>query len=93
MSRTQSKSQALLDELIDVAQGLDIEVRTERLLREVGYHAGSGSCRLREKKLFILDRDLPVREQVDLLTEEIRRSTPDPTVLPPHLRGLLQTRM
>lgn len=89
MSRIQRKSQALLNELIDIAQGLDIEVRTERLLREVGYHVYSGSCRLRGKKLLILDHNLSVRDQVDLLVDELRRYAPDPTVLPPHLKGLL----
>ncbi|MFQ5849203.1 MAG: hypothetical protein ACE5JU_01285 [Candidatus Binatia bacterium] len=89
MSGRQKRSQALLDELIDLAQGLEIEVRTERLLREVGYHARSGSCRLLEKKLIILDRDLPVKEQVVLLAGELRGSVPDPALLPPHLRELL----
>jgi hypothetical protein len=88
MSMTQKRSQALLDELIDFAQGLEIEVRTEKFLREVGYHVHSGSCCLGGKKLIILDRDLPVREQVHLLVDEVRRSLPDPSLLPPHLSSL-----
>jgi hypothetical protein len=83
------KPQIKLNELIEFAQRLQIEVRTEKLLREVGYHAVSGSCRLGEKKLIILDRDLPVKDQVDLLIDEIRRSVPDPTAVPPHLKELL----
>ncbi len=89
MSKTQKRSQALLDELIDFAQGHEIEVRTEKFLREVGYHVHSGSCRLGGKKLIILDRDLPIREQVHLLVDEVRRSLPDPSVLPPHLSSIL----
>ncbi|MFB3060745.1 MAG: hypothetical protein ACE10C_05170 [Candidatus Binatia bacterium] len=78
-----------MKELIEFAQRLQIEVRTEKLLREVGYHAVSGSCRLGEKKLIILDRDLPVKDQVDFLADEIRRSVPDPTAVPPQLKKLL----
>ena len=88
-SRGHHKPNAKLNELIEFAQRLQIEVRTEKLLREVGYHAVSGSCRLGEKKLIILDRDLPVKDQVDLLADEIRRSVPDPTAVPPHLKKLL----
>ena len=87
--RGHHKEHAKLHELIEFAQRLEIEVRTEKLLREVGYHAVSGSCRLGEKKLIILDRDLPVRDQVDLLADEIRRSVPDPTAVPSHLKELL----
>ncbi len=88
-SRGHHKPNAKLHELIEFAQRLQIEVRSEKLLREVGYHAVSGSCRLGEKKLIILDRDLPVKDQVDLLADEIRKSVPDPTVVPPHLKKLL----
>ncbi|MCH6545013.1 MAG: hypothetical protein IH796_03330 [Deltaproteobacteria bacterium] len=88
-SRVHHKPKAKLNELIEFAQTLQIEVRTEKLLREVGYHAVSGSCRLGEKKLIILDRDLPVKDQVDLLADEIRRSVPDPTAVPPQLKKLL----
>jgi len=88
-SRGHHKPKAKLHELIEFAKRLQIEVRTEKLLREVGYHAVSGSCRLGEKKLIILDRDLPVKDQVDLLADEIRKSVPDPTVVPPHLKKLL----
>ena len=88
-SRGGHKPQMKLNELIEFAQRLQIEVRTEKLLREVGYHAVSGSCRLGEKKLIILDRDLPVKDQVDLLVDEIKRSVPDPTAVPPHLKELL----
>ncbi len=89
MSRKPKRSQEMLEELIDFAQGHKIEVRTEKFLREVGYHVHSGSCRLRGKKLIILDRELSVKEQVALLVDEIRRTLPTPSDLPPHLRSLL----
>ena len=88
-SRKHSNPQARLNELIHYARLQQIEVRTEKLLREVGYRVVSGSCRLNEKKLIILDRDLAVRDQVDLLAGEIRQSLPDPAVIPPHLADLL----
>ncbi len=88
-SRRHSKTQARLNELIHYARLQQIEVRTERLLREVGYRVVSGSCRLNKKQLIILDRDLAVRDQVDLLAGAIRHSLPDPMAIPPHLADLL----
>jgi len=88
-TRSTRKPQARLEELIRCATLLQIEVRTEKLLREVGYRVLSGSCRLKEKKLIILDRDLSVRDQVDLLTGEILRSVPDPAAVPPEIRDVL----
>ena len=88
--RTQTKSQIKLDELIRCAELMQIEVRTEKLLREVGYRVASGSCRLNEKKIIILDRDLSLRDQVDFLAGEIKRSVPDPGAVPSEFRELLQ---
>ena len=89
MSQGKKKHQLLLNELIEAARGLEIEVRAERLLHEVGSYIRSGSCRLHEKKLIILDRDLPFRDQIDHLAEELHKCVPDVTVFPPHLQKLL----
>ena len=88
--RAQTKSQIKLNELIRCAELMQIEVRTEKLLREVGYRVASGSCRLHEKKIIILDRDLPIRDQVDFLAGEIKRAAPDSSRVPSEFRELLQ---
>ena len=88
-SRGRGKPQTRLNELIQYARFLQIEVRSEKLLREVGYRVTSGSCRLKEKKIIILDHDLSVGDQVEFLAGEIRRSLPDPGTVPPQLRALL----
>jgi hypothetical protein len=66
-----NKNESLLQELIALAGRMNIEVRTEKLLREVGYHARSGGCRVKGQQLIIVDRDAPVRDQVEFLTEEL----------------------
>jgi hypothetical protein len=65
------KNQSLLQELLATAARMNIEVRTEKLLREVGYHARSGGCRVKGQQLIIVDRDAPLRDQVEFLTEEL----------------------
>lgn len=84
------KPHARLEELMRCAELLQIEVRKEKLLREVGYRVLSGSCRLKQKRLIILDRDLSVRDQVELLTSEILRSVPDPSATPAEVKDLLR---
>ena len=88
MDTDDAENSALMDQLMRSIPPMDL-ANAEKLLREVGYHAISGSCSLGEKKLIILDRDLPVKDQVDLLADEIRKSVPDPTAVPPHLKKLL----
>lgn len=85
MGQAKPRNEALLQELIATAQKLDIEVRTEKLLREVGYRARSGRCRLKGRDLIIIDRDSPVAEQVDFLAAELNKSQSVPAVLPPQL--------
>src|SRR5215813_2650777 len=65
------KNESLLRELLAAAERAAIEVRTEKLLREVGYHARSGGCRVRGQRLIIVDRDAPLRDQIEFLTEEL----------------------
>ncbi|HTM07262.1 MAG TPA: hypothetical protein VL754_02620 [Verrucomicrobiae bacterium] len=66
-----NKQESLLQELIAAAERAAIEVRTEKLLREVGYHARSGGCRVKGQRLIIVDRDAPLGAQIEFLTEEL----------------------
>lgn len=68
MVQAKHKYESRLNELIEAAKTLNIEVRTERLLREVGYRARSGRCRLNGKELILVDRDAPISDQIDFLS-------------------------
>lgn len=67
MALPRQKNQARLQELIGAAKQKQIEVRTEKLLREVGYRSRSGRCRLKGQDLILLDRDAPISDQIDFL--------------------------
>ena len=71
MAQRKNKNEALLQDLMSTARNLHIEVRTEKLLREVGYRAHSGRCRLNGQEIIIIDREMPLGEQVDLLAAEL----------------------
>jgi len=88
--KVSASEQALLDELKSVAQQLGIEVREERLLREIGYRVRSGSCRVHERNLILLDRGLPVAAQIDILAGELAARPLDAVYLSPAARRLLE---
>src|SRR5689334_22076207 len=62
----------LVDELSEAAKRLGLEVRREKILREVGYRARGGACRFRDRSMIILDREMAPAEQVEILAEALR---------------------
>ncbi len=80
---------ALLEELKAVATRLGFEVREEKLLREVGYRVRSGSCRVRDTQVILLDRGLPPSAQIDILVDELAGRPLEAVYLSPAARRLL----
>ena len=79
---------ATLGELKEVATLLGIQVREEKLLREVGYRVRGGGCRVRDQDVVFLDRDRPVTERVDILLDELSQREVDTQALSPSIRHL-----
>ncbi len=72
-----NKHESRLQELIVAAEQKNIEVRTEKLLREVGYRTHSGRCRLKGKELILLDRDASIGEQIEFLASALAETSSD----------------
>ncbi len=81
----------LVEELIEAAGRCGLEVRREKILREIGYRVRGGACRLREKDLLIIDRDQPVADQIEILAEALRDRDLETLYLSPAARRLLQS--
>jgi hypothetical protein len=75
MAQLKQKQQIRMQELIGTARQLNIEVRTEKLLREVGYKPRSGRCRVNGQEVILIDRDAPISEQIEFLASELNRET------------------
>ncbi len=71
MAHSKNKTEARLQRLIGAAQEMNIEVRTETLMREVGYKARSGRCRFKGRDIILIDREMPLPEQVEFLAAEL----------------------
>jgi len=76
MGYGKNKYESVLQDLVARAKRLNIDVRTEKLLREVGYRAHSGRCRLKGRELIIIDRDASLGDQVDFLDAELKKQEP-----------------
>ena len=71
MAQTKNRQEARLQELIVNANRMNIEVRTEKLLREAGYRAHSGRCRIKGQDVILIDRDAPIADQIEFLGNEL----------------------
>ena len=71
MGHAKKGLESRLQELIDVAKQMKIEVRTEKLLRDIGYRARSGRCRVKGRDMILLDRDASISDQLEFLAGEL----------------------
>jgi hypothetical protein len=82
----------MIEELKGAARTLGFEVREEELLREVGYRARSGACRVRERKVILLDRGLAPADRVEVLCAALAGHDLEHVFLSPALRARLHLR-
>lgn len=71
MAYSKAKQDARLQELIGTAKAMNVQVRSEKLLREAGYRAHSGRCRVKGKELIVIDRDASIADQIEFLAAEL----------------------
>ena len=71
MAQPKNKQESRLQALILSAKELNIQVRTEKLLREAGYRIKSGSCRVKGQHLILIDRNASIGDQIDFLASEL----------------------
>ena len=53
------------------ARARNVEVRMEKLLREVGYRVHSGRCRINGREVILLDRDAAISDQIEFLSNAL----------------------
>lgn len=73
MAQAKNKQELKLQQLIEAAKKLNLEVRAEKLMREAGYRVHSGRCRVNDQELILIDRDLPIGEQIEFLAAELAK--------------------
>ena len=86
----ESRMLKLVDELCEAAERVGLVVRREKILREIGYRVRGGACRLREKNLVIIDRDMALAEQLEVLADALRSHDLESLYLSPAARRVVQ---
>ncbi|HLX38403.1 MAG TPA: hypothetical protein VKR29_11400 [Candidatus Binataceae bacterium] len=85
-----SRTERVLDELIEAAERVGLRVRRERIMREVGYRARGGVCRLHNDDMVIIDRDQAPHEQLEIVAEALKGRDLEAVYLSPEARKILQ---
>lgn len=84
--------EATLEELKSAAQALGFTVREEELLREVGYRARSGACRVGTTRVILLDRRASGDDRIEALCAALAAEDLERVFLSPSLRARLGSR-
>jgi hypothetical protein len=80
---------ALIAELENAVETVGIRVRRERLMREVGYHARSGLCRVEGEEILFVDHDLTPDDEIELLALTLSGRDLGAVEMSPEARRLL----
>ena len=70
-------------------EAVGIRVRRERLMREAGYHARSGLCRVDGEEILFVDHDLTPDDEIELLTGALSDRDLATVEMSPEARRLL----
>jgi hypothetical protein len=85
------RDRELLDQLKEIGAKVGLEVREEKLVREVGYTVHSGRCRVNGREVILLDRNAGISERTDALLESLAVCDLTEIYLEPEIRRLIRT--
>ena len=86
---SEARIMRIVDELAEAARRVGLEVRREKIMREIGYRTRGGACRLRDKNLLIVDPDQPAGEQLEVIAEALRSRDLESLYLSPAARRVV----
>lgn len=76
----------LLERLKEIASASGLDVRDERLHREVGYSVRSGVCRVEEQEVLLLDKNASLAERIEAVCGVLAARDLDAVFIEPDLR-------
>lgn len=85
-ARIVEEASPLLERLKEIAAASGLEVREERLLREVGYSVRSGVCRVSDREVLLLDRNTSAADRIEAICGVLCERDLDSVFIEPELR-------
>ena len=83
------KPEQIYQELKDLAEKLDIQV-SEQNLRTAGIAVRSGMCKVKGKKMFIMDKHKSIRKKINILAAHLAQIPHENVFVVPAIRELLE---
>lgn len=83
------KPEHMYQELKELAEKMDITV-LEQNLRKTGIHVNSGLCKIKGKKVFIMDKHESVREKTKILSMCLSQMEHEDIYVVPAVREILK---
>lgn len=77
-------------DLKDLAERMGIDV-FEKNLRQVGTRIKSGSCIVKGKHLFIMDKHKPIRDKIEIIAKHLSRTPNEDIYIMPALRKFIDS--
>ena len=84
--------ESIYDNLKEIAGKLEIEVVEHRLVA-TGVKAKSGLCKVKEKKIFIMDKNLPTKNKIAILGDCLSKFSLDEIYIAPAVRKILDNNL
>ena len=78
--------------LKEIAAAAGIEVREERLVREVGYMVRSGPCRVHGREVVLLDSGADLGELIEAMLDYLAGRDLDAVYIEPQIREMISRR-
>jgi len=85
-ARNVEKPSPLLERLKEIATASGLDVREERLLREVGYSVRSGVCRVSDTEVLLLDKNATPAERIEAVCGVLQERDLDEVFIEPEIR-------
>ena len=82
------KSDQIYQELIDLAEKLEITV-LEQNLRKTGVKVKSGLCKVKGKYMFIMDKHKKIHKKIEILSDSLATIPHENIYIKPAIRELL----
>jgi hypothetical protein len=90
--KSDERQRIFLDQLKEIVTAIGIEVREEKLMREVGYTVHSGPCRLHGRDVVLLDSNASLSDLVEALLDFLAGRDLEAVYIEPQIRDQIVAR-
>ncbi len=88
-SKADEEKKQLLAQLTELAGRVGVEVREEKLVREVGYSVRSGQCKLNGEPVVLLDTNTSLSDRIEVMLDFLSSQNIDDIYIEPEIRRLI----